>query len=110
MAVPAVNISIEKGADFNNTFTINDSDGSVFNLSGYTATAKIRKYPESPTSQSFTVGITSATGEITLSMGSTTTILLSNGRNYYDVLITSDENIKTRVIEGTALVSPSVSD
>lgn len=109
MAVPAVNIVIEKGADFNNTFTINDSDGSVFNLSGYTAVAKIRKYPGSPTSQSFNVGITSATGQINLSMGSSITSLLSDGRNYYDVLITSDENIKTRVIEGTALVSPSVS-
>lgn len=110
MAVPVVNINIEKGADFSNTFTIDNYDGSVFNLNGYTAVAKIRKYPGSPTSKSFNVGITSSLGKITLSMGSTDTFDLVNGRNYYDILITSDENIKMRVIEGTALVSPSISD
>lgn len=109
MAVPVVNINIEKGADFSNTFTINNYDGSVFNLNGYTAIAKIRKYPESPISHPFAVGITSFAGKITLSMGSTATLDLTNGRNYYDILITSDEGVKTRVIEGSALVSPSIS-
>ena len=43
MAVPAVNIEIEQGADFTSTFTITNSDGSVFNMSSASAVAKAKK-------------------------------------------------------------------
>ena len=45
MAVPAVNIEIEQGADFTSTFTITNSDGSVFNMSSASAVAKAKKHP-----------------------------------------------------------------
>ena len=44
MAVPAVNIEIEQGADFTSTFTITNSDGSVFNMSSASAVAKAKKH------------------------------------------------------------------
>lgn len=109
MAAPSVNITIEKGTYFENTFTISNSDGTPLNLSGYSAIAKIKKYPSSPISQSFSVSITASTGKIQVSMADTTTANLSEGRNYYDIVITSGTGIKSRVIEGTALVTPSVS-
>lgn len=110
MAVPSVNIRIEKGTNFQQDFVVKDSNGNVVDLSNYTAVAKIRKYPEDSLSvQSFTIGITSSTGTITLSMATTTTALLENGRNYYDILTTSPSNIVSKKYEGMVLVSPSIS-
>ena len=110
MSVPSVNLRIEKGTNFESTFTVTNSDGSVYSLSNYTATSKIRKHPTSPTSKSFSTTITAATGEIKITMNSTDTAELSSGRNYFDVLITktSDGSV-TKVIEGTALVIDTVS-
>lgn len=110
MALPAVNITIEKGTDFENSFTINNPDGSVFNLSGYSAVAKIKKYPTSSVSTPFSVSIVSGSGNIRISMASSITSQLSEGRNYYDIVIVSTGyGTKTKVIEGSALVTPSVS-
>jgi hypothetical protein len=47
MAVPAVNITIEQGTDFENVYTVTNPDGTPLDLTGYTANAKIRKYPSS---------------------------------------------------------------
>lgn len=44
MAVPAVNISIEKGMYFENTFTISNPDETPLILIGYSAVAKIKKH------------------------------------------------------------------
>ncbi len=110
MSVASVNIRIEKGTDFESTFTINSSDGSAFNLSNYSATAKIRKHPNAGTAKTFSTTITASTGEIKIEMSDTNTSDLSSGRNYYDVVIqhTSTEK-KTKVFEGMALVSDTVS-
>ena len=89
MAVPAVNLTIEKGTSFETTFNITNSDDSVFVLTNFSATAKIRKHPTATTSKSFSTTITTATGEIKISMGSTLTADLTPGRNYYDVIITN---------------------
>ena len=110
MAVPAVNLTIEKGTSFEATFNVSNADGSVFSLSNYAASAKIRKHPTATTSKSFTTTITVQTGEIKISMGSTNTDDLSAGRNYYDVIITHSSTGKvTKVFEGAALVKDTVS-
>ena len=62
MAVPAVNLTIEKGTSFETTFNITNPDGSVFLLTNFSAVAKIRKHPTATTSKSFSTTITTATG------------------------------------------------
>lgn len=110
MAVPAVNLTIDKGTTFEATFNVTNADGSVFSLSNYTASAKIRKHPTATSSKSFATAITVATGEIKISMGSTVTSQLDEGRNYYDVIITQSGTGKIqKVFEGTAIVSNTVS-
>lgn len=110
MSVPEVNLRIEKGTNFEATFKVSNSDGSVFSLAGYTASSKIRKYPTSPSPQSFSSSITVATGEIKISMASTVTSELDAGRNYYDVIITNSGTGKVqKVFQGTAIVSDTVS-
>jgi len=110
MAVPAVNITIEQGADFASTFTITNADGTPYNLLNCSATAKIKKFPESTTSYSFSTSITVSTGQITISMTDEITSTITPGRYYYDILITNSvTGLKTRVIEGMALVTAAIS-
>ena len=110
MSVPVVNIVIEKGTDFEATYSVTNNDSSVYSLSSQSATAKIRKHPTATTSKSFATTITVGTGEIRISMGSTVTSQLTAGRNYYDVILTNSSNGKvTKIFEGTALVHDTVS-
>ena len=111
MAVPAVNITIEQGTDFENVYTVTNPDGTPLDLTGYTAAAKIIKFPgSSTTSSSFNVGIITSAGQVIVSMANTVSGALTPGRYYYDVIITaSASNKKTKIIEGMALVTPSAS-
>ena len=110
MAVPAVNIVIEKGTSFEVTYNVTNSDNSVYSLTNQIATARIRKHPTATTYKSFTTSITTSIGEIKISMGSTVTAELTSGRNYYDVILTHATTGKVvKIFEGTALVHDTVS-
>ena len=109
MAVPAVNITIEQGADFASSFTITNANGSAYTLTGASAVAKIKKFPESTTSYSFSTIITGATSVISLTMTDTVTSTITPGRYFYDILVTNSSGLKTRVIEGMALVTAGIS-
>lgn len=110
MSVPAVNITIEKGTDFEATYNVSNDDNSIYSLTNQSATAKIRKHSTATTSKSFVTSITVATGEIKISMGSTVTSELTAGRNYYDVILTHSTTGKiTKIFEGTAIVHETVS-
>ena len=105
-----VNIVIEQGTDYEKVFTIYNPDKSVLDLTGYTGVAKIRKFPESTTSTSFSVGITSSAGKVTVSLANTITSELKSGRYYYDVIVTSQSTgKKTKLVDGMVLVNASES-
>lgn len=110
MAVAEVtNIVIEKGTDFEATFNLFDPDQSATVLAGLTTTyASIRKYPDSTTGEEFSKTITAGTGTIKLTLTSTQTANLKEGRNYFDVVLTIGGK-KTKVIKGIAIVEESVS-
>ena len=109
MAVYTNNIVINTGETFALPLTILDSTGELLNLTGYAASSAIRKHANSSSKTDFVVGITSAAkGEIQLSLGSTTTSLLNEGRYVYDVLLISDFNLKTIVVEGSVLVRSGI--
>tara|TARA_Y100000004_G_C8909316_1_gene410174 strand:+ start:872 stop:1207 length:336 start_codon:yes stop_codon:yes gene_type:complete len=107
-ATPSVNIVIAQGADFSEVFTSTETDGSASNLTGYTGVSKIKKHPSSTTSQSFTVGITPATGEVSISMTADNTVKLSPGRYNYDVYLTSSGGSVSRLVEGQAIVTAGI--
>jgi len=108
-AVPSVNIVIPQGTDFSEVFTSTETDGSASNLSGYTGDSKIRKYPGSSVSESFTVSITGLTGEVSIAMTSGKTVNLKPGRYYYDVYLTSAAGSVSRMVEGMAMVTAGIS-
>lgn len=102
-------ITIEKGATFSTTITVEDTNGDAINLTGYTANSQIRKSYYSTTANSFTATVTgTANGEITLSMTAANTSNLTSGRALYDLLITSPAGEKTRVVEGIVIILPNV--
>jgi len=110
MAVAEItNIVIEKGTDFEATFSLFDPDQSATVLSGLSTTyASIRKHPEATTGEEFSKTITAGTGTIKLTLTATQTANLKAGRNYFDVVLTIDSK-RVKVIKGTAMVEESVS-
>ena len=108
------NLRIDQGTTFNSDVTVTNSDNTAFDLTGYTAQAKMAQgYASTRTRTVITTAIASdpTTGVITLSLtADQTAVLEAPARYVYDVEITktSDSSI-TRVIEGIITVNPSVS-
>lgn len=105
-----VEITIEQGANLTSTVTVNDTQGDAVNLSTYSASAQLRKSYYSSSANTLSAIITgNANGQITLSMTAANTANLTPGRYVYDLIITNSvDNSVTRVVEGTAVVLPSV--
>lgn len=110
MAVAEITtLIIDKGTDFETEFTLFNPDNSAASLAGLTTTyAKIRKYPSSPSYESFTANVTTSTGVIKLSLNPTQTSRLASGRNYFDVVLAMNNKL-VKVIKGTAIVQESTS-
>ena len=112
MAVYVNNIVIDSGTEFYQEMTILDSTGdNPINLTGYAATSMMRKHSQSSTKTAdFVVGITSASkGILSLGLGSTVTAEIKEGRYVYDLMLTTDMNTKSIVVEGMALVRSGIS-
>ena len=102
-------LNIEQYATFSTTVNVEDSNGDAINLFGYLASSQIRKSYYSTTANNFTATVTGiANGEITLSMTASNTATISPGRYLYDLVITSPEGTKTRVVEGIVNVLAGV--
>ena len=56
MAVPAVNITIDQGADYEEVFTVTNPDGSPLDLLGYSCEATLAKFPGANVTTSLQVG------------------------------------------------------
>ncbi len=119
MAVSVINLTLQRGTDFDVKFKIFKPDSSNYTFpQSYSGVAKIVKYPSSPNKQEFNVNIITSTGEIVLSMDKNTTKLLNLGRNYYDVLVTGPAQnpngigityLTKKVVEGMIIVSDTAS-
>ena len=109
MAAYISNIIIDAGADFNQIFTLEGSNNSALNLTGYTATAKMKKHPASLNdTATFSVSVINAVlGQLKISLGSTTTKDIKPGRYSYDILL-NDGSVKTRIVSGSAIVTAGV--
>ena len=103
------NLYIDQGTDFTVTIDVTNTDGSVLNLSNYTAVSQIRKtYGSSTVSATFATSIAAAQGQVTLTLTDTQTAGLAAGRYVYDLNITSSAGQTTRVVEGQVVLTPGV--
>ena len=104
------NLSIDQGSDFSAEIIVEDSNGDVANLTGFTGAGQIRKTYSSSTATNFVVVVTNAAaGLLTLTLSNTVTNGMKAGRFVYDVEITKTANgEKTRVVEGQVTINPGV--
>ena len=109
MAAYISNIVIDAGADFDQVFNLENASNAPLDLSGYTATSKLKKHPASLTDKaSFTVSFPNRTqGALKIALGSSITSALKAGRYSYDVLL-NDGSLKTRIVSGSAIVTAGV--
>jgi len=109
-AVYVSNLVINTGATFSQTFTLENSESNfALNLSGYSISAQMRKWSGSSSSTSFDSTIVNVnSGTIRVGLGSTATASLKPGRYVYDVIISSNSGVVTRVVEGSVLVREGV--
>lgn len=110
MSVATINLTIEKGTDFEMEFSLKDIDGLPINLTDYRVFSKIKKNRESKNSLTFNVGIVSRTqGIILLRLPRWVSANLPNGRCVYDVIILDLNLKKTVVLEGDIVVEGLIS-
>ena len=104
------NLSIDQGSDFSAEIIVEDSNGDVANLTGFTGAGQIRKTFTSSTATNFGVVVTNAaSGLLTLTLANSVTNGMKAGRFVYDVEITETANgEKTRVVEGQITINPGV--
>lgn len=102
-----VNLVIDQGTTFVTTFDVNDDAGLPIDLTGYTASAQIRKHYTSSNAVSFTVTANSS-GVVVLSLSSNATNNMTAGRYVYDVELVSPANNVSRIVEGIVTLTPQV--
>jgi hypothetical protein len=107
MAVSAINITIEQGADFTATYNIKDPDESSASLVNYTAIGTLKKHSGAATGYQFVSLLDTNTAILDISLSRTVTASLNPGRYYYDLFLISPSGIRTKIIEGNALVNGS---
>ena len=107
------NLTINTGATFTDSFTVKTTSGSAFNFDGWTGSSQMAKSvsigSSSYAAATFNVGFTSAVGgKFDISLGSTSTRSLSEGRYVYDILVSSGSTTY-RLASGNVLVIPGIS-
>lgn len=102
MSAARYNLVIDQGSDFAVDFTVNE-DGSVKNLTGFSARAQMRATKASSTiAATFTCTIPTPTdGTIRMSLPHATSSGMSAGRYFYDLeIFTAGDAAVTRIMQG----------
>tara|TARA_B100000035_G_scaffold313765_1_gene328244 strand:- start:1174 stop:1509 length:336 start_codon:yes stop_codon:yes gene_type:complete len=104
------NLYVDQGSDFTITLSLTDSVDDALNLTGSSFLAQVRKsHASSTVKATFTTTNDGNGGNLTIKLTDVQTAALEAGRYVYDVMQTASDGIKTRLIEGQLIVTPSVS-
>ena len=104
-------LTIDQGTSFETSIDLTNDDGTAINVANYTFQSQIRKsYYSSNATANITITIVdAANGNVKLSITSANTANITPGRYLYDVKMTSNTNVITRILEGIVTVTPQVS-
>lgn len=110
MAVYVVNLVIDQGVDFAQTFNLeNSTSNAPTDLTGCTGAAQLRKHSSSSKSYNFTVSFPDRiNGVVRISLSDTISRRIKPGRYIYDFILTDNLGLKERVVEGSVLVREGV--
>lgn len=102
------NIVIDQGGAFSAEINVTDDNNDIVDLTGYTANAQMKKWYTSSNSVTFSTTISAAEGLVTISLTTAETSDIEFGRYVYDVIIHNANNVSTKIVEGIATVTPTV--
>ena len=104
-----LDLIIEQGATFSRVITIKNSSNVAVNISTDSFAGQVRKRHQSGTKVAdFDFSITDgANGEVTATISHANTTTMDTGDFVYDIEWTSGSTV-TRLLEGTATVTPEV--
>jgi hypothetical protein len=107
------NVEIDQGADWFLNVTYEQPAGTPVNITGYTSALQLRSLPTDVTavlslSTGSGITITGLTGLVAVHATAAQTRAIDEGVYYYDLEITSQSGIVTRLVQGQAYVSAEV--
>jgi hypothetical protein len=103
MAAGVFNFKVNQGETFNPSITWKDSNGSAYDITGYTAKMQVRRF------EGGAMDIPTGTdGVINLLLTATETAALTADTYIYDLLLDDGSGVKTRILEGTFTVKAQV--
>ena len=90
MASAVSNLLVYQGSDFNIDFTVENDNGTEFDMTGYTVASMIKKHYTSSSSVTVTAAVMTpvTAGRVQLSLNAVQTTAMKAGRYVYDVVIT----------------------
>jgi hypothetical protein len=110
MSAGTHNITIEQGGTFELTLSVDNPSGTDMNLTGYSFRGMLAKsyYDDSPVS--FTAStLVAATGKFKLALSAAQCAALDHALTYvWDCEMESSTGVVTRLLQGSATISPEV--
>jgi len=111
MAAGVYNLTIEQGASWQLTLSIDSTAGTDLDIDGYTFSGKMAKsyYDENPVTMSYSI-TDGDSGQVVFSLTSSQTENLDSSIEYvYDIDMTDTSDFTTRLLQGRATISPGLS-
>ena len=104
-----VNLYVEAGATFTREITYTNPDGTVFDLTDYSAELQVRETATSDTAAiTKTPSIDVPTGKVSWTFTATETSGLTADKYVYAIELTKTDGSVIRFVEGDVTVSPEV--
>jgi hypothetical protein len=102
------NLTIDQGSDYIQDIVVSDMSDNLVDLTNYIGAAQIRKNYASNAYSSFSV-VTNNEGTVQISMNSANTNAITPGQYVWDCELTNiNTGIVSRIVEGIATITPSV--
>jgi len=103
------NIAIDQGATYDKQFLfVNDGSNTVIDMSTYTANAALKQTYSSNAAYVFSTNM-AANGVVTISMSANTSSQVPAGRYVWDLVVSSNTGVVSRLLEGIATIVSRVS-
>lgn len=107
-------INIDKGSDFELIIELQEDDGTIIDLTGYTAQMQIRPDTDSTviiielSTANGRIVIDGPAGKLTLTIANADTEAITQDVGVYDLEITSGGALIERILQGNVAFSPEV--
>ena len=110
MAVFSTNLVVYTHTDFEQTFLIEDNQSnSAKDLTGFTGTCRMQRTLNLGSLTAFAVSFTNrALGKVRISLTSTQTANIDDGKYFYELKLTDPNGVVERVVEGVVIVKHPV--